>query len=291
MKYMSIIDPIRWAALAIFASVILFEYRCDGSSAGGPQGASTSQGDSESGALTVMSANIYLGGKNDRPGLERIACYLTNADIVFLQEADKEAAEMLARKSGLTNLRLATAPGDEYGIAILSRSRLGPPEVYELSRTEPNYDIILRTDVRIDGRPTTLVNTLYAAGDSEAQKEARLEASETTLKLMDRVDNPVVFGGDLNAESGRPEIEQLTTKMTSSWNAAPEGRKHCEEPFGHIDYIFFQGPFAVREYNAPCWPLHKAELDEYEREGYSLSGAELSDHPFVTVELAIEDNH
>lgn len=285
------IDPIRWAALTIFALVILFGYGCDENSADGPQGASTSQGDSELHSVTVMSANIYLGGKNDRPGLERIACYLANADIAFLQEADKEAAETLARKSGLTNLHFARARGDEYGIAILSRKLLGPPEVYELSGTEPGYDIILRTDVQIEGKPIVLINTLYAAGDSEAQKEARLEASETILELVDRVDDPVIFGGDLNSESGRPEIEQLTIKMTNSWNAAPEGRKHCKEPFGRIDYIFSQEPFTVREYNAPCWPLSRAELDEYEREGCSLSDAKLSDHPFVTVELAIEDNH
>lgn len=282
---MSTVDPIRPASLVIFALVILFGYGCNERSAEDPPDGTITQGDPEPGPLTVMSANIYLGGKNDRPGLDRIACYLANADVAFLQEADREAAETLARKSGLTNMRFARAPEDEYGIAILSRKPLAHPEVYELPETEPNYDIILRTDVGIEDKRTTLINTLYAAGDSEAQKEARLEASDTILELVDRVNNPVIFGGDLNAKSESPEVERLTANMTNSWNAAPEGRKHCREPFGRIDYIFFRGTFTVREYEAPCWPLNNPESDGYEREGCSLSGAKLSDHPFVTVEL------
>ena len=96
------------------------------------------------------------------------------------------------------------------------------------------------------------------------------------VDLLDRTTGSVVLGGDLNAGAQSPEITRLAAEMTDSWEVAPEDRYHCEEPFGKIDYVFFRGPFVVRDYNAPCWPLEP---------GCSLRGAWLSDHPFVTAEL------
>ncbi len=79
--------------------------------------------------------------------------------------------------------------------------------------------------------------------------------------------------------------------MTDAFEAAPEDRYHCEEPFGRIDYVFFRGPFVVRGYRAPCWPLRRDDLPEDEQPGRSLDGAWLSDHPFVTAELRIAGGH
>ena len=109
--------------------------------------------------------------------------------------------------------------------------------------------------------------------------------------LLDHTQGPVVLGGDLNAGAQSPEIAQLATEMTDSWEAAPEARYHCEKPFGKIDYVLFRGPFVVRDYKAPCWPLERGEQPEHTKPGCSLQGAWLSDHPFLTAELEMRANN
>lgn len=292
------VDPTRWIVLAVLASAAVLVPAC-GRSADCPgerSGIGTAEGGggAGSGALTMISANIYLGGKKDLPGLDRMACYLGDADVVFLQETDEDAARALARESGLTNLRFARAQDPRkggYGVAILSRSPLGPAEEREFPETEAPYDVVLKTAVRLRGKPVALIDAFYAAGYDEEGRRARLRASEVVVDLLDEAEGPVVLGGDLNATAGRPGIPPLAARMTDSFEAAPRGRCHCEEPYGRIDYIFFRGPFAVRGYEAPCWsrwpwwPSREADPPEHEEAGCSPGRAALSDHPFVRVRL------
>jgi endonuclease/exonuclease/phosphatase family metal-dependent hydrolase len=235
-----------------------------------------------------MSANIYLGGRK-APSLDRIACYLSGADVVFLQEVDRDAAETLARESGLENFRFAMDEGmaqGEYGVAILSRSPLGSSEVRKLTKTKPSYDVILKTTTVAGGERVGLINAFYQAGYDEEGRRGRLEATRIVLDLVDRIRVPLIIGGDLNATSERPGIPQLSGPATDAFAAAAtEDRFHCPEPWGRIDYVFFRGPFTVNEYSAACWPLEGNEIPQDVARGCSLGGATLSDHPFVRVEL------
>jgi endonuclease/exonuclease/phosphatase family metal-dependent hydrolase len=202
-----------------------------------------------------MSANIYLGGKKDRPGLYGIARYIGSADVVFLQEVGKGSAEALARKSGLENIRFAKDRGmrlGEYGVAALSRYPLGATEAYALPETAQGYDVILWTEARVAERSVTLVNAFYPAGYDKEGKIGRLEASRVVLDILEHIEGPVVLGGDLNVRGEGAEIRRLAAAMTDSFEAAAEDRHHCEEPFERT------------------W---------------------LSDHPFVTAELEITRGH
>ncbi len=289
------VDPTRWSALTALALVAaLLALACGGRSAERPEGATGEDGGSEARSLKVMSANIYLGGKKDRPGLDGIARYIGSADVVFLQEVDKGSAEVLTRKSGLEYLRFAKDEGmraGEYGVATLLRFPLGATEVYTLPETAQGYDVVLRTRARVAERPLTLVNAFYPAGYDEEGRNGRLEASRVVLDILERTEGPLVLGGDLNATDDGAEIKRLAAAMTDSFETAPEDRHHCEEPFGRIDYVFFRGPFVVRGYGAPCWPLERGDLPEHGQPGRSLDGAWLSDHPFVTAELEIASGH
>ncbi len=258
-----------------------------------PDDATSDDSGSEARSLKVMSANIYLGGKKDRPGLDSLARYIRSADVVFLQEVDKGSAEALARKSGLGNFRFAKDEGmrvGEYGVATLSRLPLGATEVYTLPETAQGYDVMLRTEARLAERWLTLVNAFHPAGYDKDGKNGRLGASRVVLNILERTEGPLVLGGDLNATDDEVEIRRLAAAMTDSFETAPEDRYHCEEPFGRIDYVFFRGPFVVGGYKAPCWPLKRGDLPEYEQSG-SLEDAWISDHPFVTAELRIARGH
>ena len=292
---MADVNAIRWSALTILALVAtMLAFSCDGRSAEGPDdttATTTEGGGAGARQLEVMSVNIYLGGKKDQPGLNGIACYLSGADVVFLQEVDKAGAEVLARKSGLRYYRFAKDEGmrvGEYGVATLSRFPLEATEVHTLPETPQGYDVILRTVARVPGGSVTLFNAFYPAGYDEDGRSGRLEASRMVVDLLDRTEGPVVLGGDLNAGAQSPEIMQLAAELTDSWEAAPEDRFHCEKPFGKIDYVFFRGPFVARGYKAPCWPLESGEVPKHAKPGCSLRGAWLSDHPFVTAGLEMQ---
>ncbi len=283
--------PIRWFTPTVLALVAaLLAVACGGGSAERPDATPSEDGGSEARSLKVMSANIYLGGREDEPGLDGIACYLSSADVVFLQEVDEGSAEVLARKSGLKHFRFAKDEGmrvGEYGVATLSRYPLEETEAYTLPETDQGYDVVLRTDAQVSGRPLTLLNAFYPAGYDQEGRSGRLEASRVVIDLLDRTEGAMILGGDLNAMGESTEISRLVAEMTDSFEAAPEDCYHCEEPFGRIDYVFFRGPFVVRSYKAPCWPLKRGDLPERGQPGCSLGDAWLSDHPFVTAELGI----
>ena len=289
------VDPTRWSALTALALVAaLLALACGGRSAERPDANKSEDSGSEARSLRVMSANIYLGGRKDRPGLDGIARYIGSADVVFLQEVGKGSAEALARKSGLESFRFAKDEGmrvGEYGAATLSRLPLGATQVHALPETAQGYDVILRTEARLAERSVTLVNAFYPAGYDEEGRSGRMEASRVVLGMLERTEGPIILGGDLNATDDGAEIKRLAAEMTDSFEAAPEDRHHCQEPFGRIDYIFFRGPFVVRGYEAPCWPFERGGLPEPEQPGRSLEGARLSDHPFVTAELGIASDH
>ena len=72
-----------------------------------------------------------------------------------------------------------------------------------------------------------------------------------------------------------------------AWNAAPQDRHDCRNGLQRIDYLFFRGPYIVRQYEAPCFPLNEVYLPKYEKPGCSLAGADLSDHSFTLVRFEI----
>jgi hypothetical protein len=106
-------------------------------------------------------------------------------------------------------------------------------------------------------------------------------------RLIDNVDGPVIFGGDLNAVPERIEIQRITEKLGDAWNAAPQDRHDCGGSLQRIDYMFFRGPYIVRQYEAPCFPLNEVYLPKYEKQGCSLAGADLSDHSFTLVRFEV----
>src|ERR671917_1875159 len=192
------VDPTRWFALAALVLVAaLLALACGERSAERPDVATNEDsGSEEARSLKVLSANIYLGGKKDRPGLDSIARYVGSADVVFLQEVDKGSAEALARKSGLENFRFAKDEGmrvGEYGAATMSRLQLVATQLYTLPETAQGYDVILRTEAHVAQRSLTLVNAFYPAGYDKEGRNGRLRTSRVVLDILERTEGPLIL--------------------------------------------------------------------------------------------------
>lgn len=258
-------------------------------------------------SFKVMTANIWLGStgdpsfpSGDLPGLDRLACYLSNADIVFLQEVDHyvdrsgriNEPEILAQKSGLTHFFFGGAflyQGGWVGSAILSRYPLSDMENHTIPDS-PGI-AILQAVVNILGQRITLFCNHYQHGPSSEDKRKRIATTRFALELINNVDGPIIFGGDLNAHYNTLEVILLTTTLLDSWRICnPNDRHRCGPTSGDDyggDYILFRGNLPVRKYEAPCMPLSDEFLVKYEKPGISLRDAFLSDHAFHLVQFEL----
>ncbi|RAV28422.1 endonuclease/exonuclease/phosphatase family protein [Sinomicrobium soli] len=205
--------------------------------------------------ITVMSYNIKYGSPlgSSISDLEAIAGVIEEAkpDVVFLQEVDKNTTrsgnadqlKLLSERTGLSSYfygRAIDYQGGQTGIGILSRYPLSDPELFKLPRVElgeqyVSYRVLVTADIRVKGKDITIANTHLAL----TAENREIQVPEIHRILSDS-DNPVIFGGDLNA---RPDSETITSFMEYGY------RKTCKtdcftipsvEPNRELDYIMFR---------------------------------------------------
>jgi endonuclease/exonuclease/phosphatase family metal-dependent hydrolase len=275
--------------------------------------------------LTVLSANIWLGALGD-PGLDRLACYFRNADIVFIQEIDtlvertdrpRSGVQIseLSRKSGLRYYQFAVELSDyhggDIGVAVLSRFPLSNIVLRKVPEAQlgGGIPVIIRATINWYGARVVLFTSHFPHGSNLAQRD---KTSIVAAEMVDQVADPIILGGDLNARVSTPEIVRLTWRLSEAFEAAPIGKSHCDDPEGRIDLILFRGPrgypsrvpnypyraqktdpdFPVQSYDSPCQPLDAEALSRYQRVGCpSLEGAKLSDHTFPLVRFVGRPSH
>ena len=218
--------------------------------------------------LRVMTFNIAAGNGN----LARVAETIrdANVDIAGLQEVDVRwsersafvgQADSLARLLGM-EVRFApiyrienadrTKPPREFGVALLSRHPIVGFTNHSITRhstVAPNAPPapmpgLLDATVSVHG---TRVRAFVTHLDYRADPAVRRTQVAETLRILERVGEPVLLLGDLNATPDAPELAPLLARVPDSWRPA-DGAGHsypAAAPTNRIDYVLAHG-FVVR---------------------------------------------
>lgn len=232
-----------------------------------PAAATPDRGPDRSTDLRVMSFNIHHGADGDDVlDLERTAAVIeaSGAEVIGLQEVDdawssrsdfEDQAARLAELLGMhyvygANLDVAPAEGrtgnSRYGNAILSEHPIIDSENHLLTSIEyPEQPTeqrgLLEAVINVKGHHIGFYSTHL---DHQRAEQRELQAREI-MQITGESRRPAVVVGDLNAEPGAPELQDLLAVFTDTFAAlgqddaytfAPDGAP-VEDASLRIDYV------------------------------------------------------
>lgn len=241
--------------------------------------------------LRVMTYNIFAGNDLElRSNLARIAALIDSldVDVVLLQEVDWRTARsggvdqvgVLAELTGMHSVfgRAMDFGGGEFGNAILTRWPVRASRVVPLQVSVPielegkNYEPRNLLHVVV-GTPNGAVHLITTHLDHQAQPVYRhtqlLQLLAYLAETVPRTE-PIVIGGDLNAQPDASEVRALTLFFDDAWRICGTGEGHTfrsDRPAKRIDYILLAG--------LPC---NRAWVPD----------TQVSDHRPVVVEVRLE---
>jgi endonuclease/exonuclease/phosphatase family metal-dependent hydrolase len=218
--------------------------------------------------LRLMTYNIHhgvpVGGANTDVHLDAIASVINaqKPDLVALQEVDSmttrapvDEAKELARLTGMHYFfsRTLDYEGGKYGDAVLSRYPIVATQHYALPMPDPSGEA--RAVGIVTVQPPEGVEVDFAvthldlASNREAQVKALVNISKTSK-------NPLILGGDLNAD---PSSEYITTLKQAFQLACESGcplTAPSDKPSKTIDYIVLN-PAAAKLFHVVSYNVIK----------------------------------
>jgi endonuclease/exonuclease/phosphatase family metal-dependent hydrolase len=229
--------------------------------------------------VTAVLANLQMGydvaGRHAPSAQAEVLAGLA-PDVLVLNEVDRgwlltgghDNLRLLGRDLGLPHSVFAPAADEVWGNALLTRLPTAQTHHGRLPRGDAPMARSLVTAVLDlgDDRQLGVVGThLHHVEDEPGirLRQTRAVAAEIA-RLLDR-GMAVMLLGDLNAEPGAPELEPLEELLE---HAVPEGNPTWPAwgPRVQIDHVMVSGDLEVRD--------------------ASITSAQVSDHLFVTVEVA-----
>jgi len=193
--------------------------------------------------LRVVTYNIEHGAK----GLDNVVATLQNLkpDIALLQEAtmtwepDKRTLEQL--ETSLPDYRFAIIQNQ----IVMSRHRILSADLEWLGprRSKKRANVV---KISVRGAPLTVVNVHIMpggkGGESFATVAAHREQEYRDLnRLLDRIEGPVVLGGDFNGLAYGPNYAALRTRFQDAFAACGQGFGFTLPsvlPLRRIDFLF-----------------------------------------------------
>lgn len=227
--------------------------------------------------LRIVTFNIRhgeaLSGQLDLEGQAALIRH-SGADIAFLQEVEVETerrgwvdqAKTLARLAGLPYSAFGMNRREQeggYGNAILSRFEFTSVTNHLIHLKDPHLPRslpgggscipeqrgILQATARIRSQLVHLFCTHFGFLSDEP-----LEGTQALLKLLQPLQEPAIFGGDLNAWEERDhEIAPLREVLVDCAHALGQGSVKTwpsVEPRLRLDYLFVRGPFQPVSFSA-----------------------------------------
>ena len=208
--------------------------------------------------IRVMTYNIYHGEQAYNTGnsnLQQVAELINkvNPDFVALQEVDSMTNRSAGINAGVPieqvlELSRMTGMSGFFGKAIdYSNGGYGEGILSKFPAKATNYR--LPTPKGGEERALLLINCTLPGGKEivfagthlcHQFEENRLAQTEAIIKILEKIDKPVIMGGDFNF---RPESEPYQLIVRYFMDAAvirgdPEPTISFENPRSRIDYVF-----------------------------------------------------
>lgn len=218
-------------------------------------------------SIKIMTYNIHTGVPPATPGvvnIEAIAKVITdeNADIVFLQEVDKNTGrngytgDQAAVLGALTKMNVAFFSATNYmqgfyGVAILSKYPLSQISKRLLPKGNAGEEqrVTGLAQVDLPGRDSVLALVTHLQHNSDA---SRLLQVKELVNVASSQGIPLVMGGDLNEQPAAGSFFSIfdgafTRTCTTCPNTFPAGNATAV-----IDYLAYKpaGKFSVIDHKA-----------------------------------------
>lgn len=160
-------------------------------------------------------------------------------------------------------------------VAVLSRYSLAAPRRHTIMRSsgETGY-AMLETTFEVNNA----VHHVFSIRFDAHNETDNISAHQQAMKLVRNLDRnvSVIFGGDFNANiMADPQFGEFTQNsgLVNAFTEHPDPMPCIDNPHKIIDHIFYRGPYKVTQMELRC--------------PWAGSQQELSDHPWVFVELAL----
>ena len=216
-----------------------------------PSFGQSSSENSASVQLRVLTFNIYHGAtmKGDFD-LELIASVIKklDPDLVALQEVDFKTGRArkmdlmteLGYRTGMSPLfgKAMNYDGGEYGEGILSKYSFKSTRVHSLPYSE-GHEPRAALEVEIELKDGTIISFIGTHLDHVKDPGDRIMQAEQINELLEKIENPTILAGDLNALPGSDPIQALSEKWTLSDAKGLKPTFPSSEPVRKIDYIMF----------------------------------------------------
>ena len=201
--------------------------------------------------LRVLTFNIYHGAtmKGDFD-LDLIASVIKNLDpdLVALQEVDFKTGRArnmdlvteLGYRTGMSPLfgKAMNYDGGEYGEGILSKYSFKSTRVHPLQFSE-GHEPRAALEVEVELKNGSVISFIGTHLDHVKDPGDRIMQAKQINELLEKIENPAILAGDLNALPGSDPIQILRKKWTLSDAKGLKPTFPSSGPTRKIDYIMY----------------------------------------------------
>lgn len=201
--------------------------------------------------LRVLTFNIYHGAtmKGDFD-IDLIASVIKNLDpdLVALQEVDFKTGRArkmdlvteLGYRTGMSPLfgKAMNYDGGEYGEGILSKYSFKSTRIHPLQFSD-GHEPRSALEVEVELENGSVISFIGTHLDHVKDPGDRIMQVRQINELLEKIENPTILAGDLNALPGSDPIQILSKKWTLSDTKDLKPTFPSSGPIRKIDYIMY----------------------------------------------------
>lgn len=183
--------------------------------------------------IKILSANVKFNNDDTEDLLKLIKN--EDPDVIYLQELNQKWISAIHPLNKFYPFNFIEDPGNEFGIAILSKTKLANKEIFNASEFKTPG---LKATTIFDGQTIELITIHPNPPISEELFESRNLIFEKVSEVINQSEYPVVVGGDFNTTMWSPAYKKLL-RTSDLKNTRIGNRVGGTWPMGKANYQNF----------------------------------------------------